>query len=120
MKLMWLAYMQEKKWEAMSKNEQDACIKDCLAYDDMLRRKGHLTRAEALQSISGAKTLRWQNGKVSVTDGPFAETKEQLGGILMLDARDMDHAIQLLSKHPGIRLPGCFELRPVEEQDNLS
>src|SRR5262249_38835776 len=80
------------------------------------RKGGHFVRGEALQSARNAVTLRWQNGKVSVIDGPYAETKEVLGGILVLEARDLSHAIQLMSKHPGVRLGGPFEIRPLDEE----
>jgi hypothetical protein len=115
MKYICLGYMEEKKWDAMSESERDAIIKECFAYDDVLRKNGHMIGGEALQSVRNATTLRWRNGKVSITDGPFAETKEQLGGILVLEAYDLDHAIQLMSKHPGVRLGGCFEIRPTED-----
>jgi hypothetical protein len=85
----------------MSESERNAILDECFAYDDVLRKNGHFAGGEALQSARNATTLRWQNGKVSNTDGPFAETKEQLGGILVLEARDLNHAIQLMSKHPG-------------------
>jgi hypothetical protein len=68
-----------------------------------LRNKGHFAGGEALQSANTAKTLRWRDGKVTVTDGPYAETKEQLGGILVLEARDLNHAIELMSRHPGVK-----------------
>jgi hypothetical protein len=71
---------------------------------------------EALQSHRSARTLRWQEGKLLVTDGPYAETKEQIGGILLLEARDMNHAVELMSKHPGVRLGGPFEIRPSDEE----
>ena len=115
MKYICFGYMEEKKWDAMSESERDAMIKECFAYDDVLRKNGHMIGGEALQSVRNATALRWQNGKVSVTDGPFAETKEQLGGILVLEADDLNHAIQLMSKHPGVRLGGCFEIRPTED-----
>ncbi len=115
MKFLCLGYMDEKKWNAMSKSEQDAMMQECFAYDDILRKNGHFVGGEALQSVRAAKTLRWKGGKVLVTDGPFAETKEQLGGLLVLEAKDMNHAIELMSKHPGVRLGGPFEIRPVEE-----
>lgn len=115
MKYICLGYMEEKKWDAMSPSERNAFVTECLAYDEVLRKNGHMIGGEALQSVRTAATLRFQNGRVSVTDGPFAETKEQLGGILVLEARDLNHAIQLMSKHPGVRLGGCFEVRPTEE-----
>jgi hypothetical protein len=118
MKYICLGYMQEGKWEAMSESERNAMIEECFAYDDVLRKNGHFAGGEALQSARNAVTLRWQNGKVSVTDGPYAETKEQLGGILILEAKDLNQAIQLMSKHPGVRLGGPFEIRPAEEAIN--
>jgi hypothetical protein len=115
MKFICLGYMEEEKWDAMSQSERDAMMKECFAYDDVLRKNGHMIGGEALQSVRNATTLRWRNGKVSITDGPFAETKEQLGGILVLEAKELNHAIQLMSKHPSVRLGGCFELRPTED-----
>ena len=114
MKYICLGYIEEKKWETMSDSERNAMLDDCFAYDDVLRENGHFAGAEALQSPRNATTLRWQNGKVSITDGPYAETKEQLGGILMLEAADLNHAIQLMSKHPGVKA-GPFEIRPAAD-----
>jgi len=85
-KYICLGYMDPKKWETMSESERNAMIDECFAYDDVLRRNGHFVGGEALQSPRNATTLRWKNGKVSITDGPYAETKEQLGGILVLEA----------------------------------
>jgi hypothetical protein len=76
--------------------------------------KKDILGGEALQSAKNATTLRWQNGKVSTTDGPYTVTKEQLGGILILEARDLNHAIQLMSRHPGVKA-GPFEIRPAED-----
>ncbi len=90
----------------------------CLDYDDVLRKNGHFAGGEALQPSQTATTLRFQNGKVSVTDGPYAETKEQLGGILILEAKDLNHAIQLMSKHPGVR-GGPFEIRPAADLTDM-
>jgi hypothetical protein len=114
MKYICLGYMDPKKWETMSEGEQNAFIDECFAYDDVLRKNGHFVGGEALQGPQNATTLRFQNGKVSVTDGPYAETKEQLGGILILEAKDLNHAILLMSKHPGVR-GGSFEIRPTED-----
>ncbi len=115
MKFLCLGYMDEKKWDALSKREQEAMMQECFAYDDVLRKNGHFVGGEALQSARTAKTLAWKGGKVVVTDGPFVETKEQLGGLLVLEAKDMDHAVELMSKHPGVRLGGPFEIRATEE-----
>ncbi|MCI0630817.1 MAG: YciI family protein [Phycisphaerales bacterium] len=115
MKYICLGYMEEKKWDGMSDSKRQTLIDECFAYDDVLRKNGHFVGGEALQRVRNATTLRWKNGKVSISDGPFAETKEQLGGILVLEASDLNHAIQLMSKHPGVRLGGCFEIRPTED-----
>ena len=115
MKYICLGYMDEKKWDTMSGNERNFFLDECFTYDDELRRNGHFVGGEALQSPRNAATVRYRNGKVSITDGPYTETKEQLGGILILEARDMNHAIQLMSKHPSIRMGGCFEVRPAAD-----
>jgi hypothetical protein len=110
--------MEEKKWETLSESERNTMVDECFAYDDVLRKNGHFINGEALQSAANATTLRWSNGKVSITDGPYAETKEQLGGILVLEARDLNHAIQLMSKHPGVKA-GPFEIRPAEDLSEM-
>ena len=115
MRYVCLGYMDETRWEAMSPAERGAMVADCLAYDAVLRDGNHFVAGEALQSVRNAATVRWHDGRPLVTDGPFAETKEQLGGIMVLEARDLNHAIQLMSQHPGVRHGGCFEIRPVED-----
>jgi hypothetical protein len=114
MKYICLGYIEENKWETMSESERNAMMDECFHYDDMLRENGHFADGQALQSPRNATTLRWQGGKVLVTDGPYAETKEQLGGILVLEATDLNHAIQLMSKHPGVKA-GPFEIRPAAD-----
>ena len=118
MKYICLGYIEEKKWDTMSDSERNAMIDACFAYDDVLRKNGHFVGGEALQSARNATTLRWRDGKVSITDGPYAETKEQLGGILVLEARDLNHAIQLLSQHPGVQA-GPFEIRPAADLTDM-
>ena len=112
---MCFGYMDETAFGGMSDTEREAFIEECFAYDDVLRKGGHFLAGEALQGARNAATLRFQNGRVSVTDGPYAETKEHLGGILILEANDLNHAIQLMSKHPGLR-NGPFEIRPIAEE----
>ena len=114
MKFICLGYMEADKFETMSDSERNAFVDGCFDYDDVLRKNGHFAGGEALQSARNAVTLRVRNGKVTATDGPYAETKEQLGGILILEARDLDHAIELMSKHPGVR-GGPFEIRPAAD-----
>src|SRR5262245_51278407 len=117
MKFAFLGYHFEQNWGAMSKSEQDAMIDECFTYDNKLVKDGHMTDdVAALQPVRTAKTLRWRNGAVVVTDGPFAETKEQLGGIGVLEADDMMHAVELLSKHPGLHYGATFEIRPIDEE----
>jgi hypothetical protein len=118
MKFICLGYIEDGKWERMSESQQKAMMEECFAYDEVLRKNGHFVGGEALQSARTAVTLRPQGGKVVVTDGPYAETKEQLGGILILEANDLNHAIELMSKHPGARLAGPFEIRPSAEEVN--
>jgi hypothetical protein len=116
MKFFCLSYLDDKKFEIMSESERETFIKECFAYDNVLRRNGHFVR---LQSASNAKTLRHRNGKASVIDGPYAETKEQIGGILLLEADDLNQATELMSEHPGIRV-ATFEIRPLDEEATAS
>jgi hypothetical protein len=118
MKYICLGYIDETRWERMTEQERNAFMDECFAYDDELRKNGHFAGGEALDSSRNATTLRYRNGKVTVTDGPFTETKEQLGGILILEARDLNHAIQLMSKHPGVR-SGPFEIRAVVDMSEV-
>jgi hypothetical protein len=115
MKFICLGYYDEKKFNALSQSEQGALMERCFAYDGVLRKNGHWRGGEALQSASNAATLRSQGGKVSVTDGPYVETKELLGGILFLEAKDLQHAVELMSKHPGLQI-GPFEIRAIDEE----
>ena len=111
MKYVCLGFFDEKKFAEVPQAEAQKMMEDCLTYDDELRRGGHFVGGEALDSARNAVTLRMENGEVEVTDGPFVETKEALGGILLLEARDLNHAIALMSKHPGVKI-GPFEIRP--------
>ncbi len=115
MRFVCLGYYDEAWMEGKSEEELSAAMEECFAYDDVLRREGHFIGGQALQHASQAVTLRTLNGQVDVTDGPFAETKEQIGGLLFLEARDLNHAIALISRHPGIGM-GPFEIRPVNEE----
>jgi hypothetical protein len=117
MRFICLGFHDETNWDEMSESERNSFMQQCFAYDDELRRGRHFLGGEALQTARNAVTVRWQSGKVAVTDGPYAETKEQLGGILFLEARDLNHAIQLMSKHPGVRAGG-FEIRAADEEIN--
>jgi hypothetical protein len=117
MKFICLGYADFSKMGQYSQAELSAMMEACFAYDDELRRGGHFIGGEALQMPDQAATVRMRDGRVAVTDGPYAETKEQLGGILILEARDLNHAIALMSKHPGVKF-GPFEIRPANEAVN--
>jgi len=105
MKYLCLVYGEEKNIQTMDDHE-------CLAFDQGIRSSGHCIASEALQPIETATTVRVRNGKLSVSDGPFAETKEQLAGFYLVEARDLNEAIQLASKIPPARV-GSIEVRPV-------
>jgi hypothetical protein len=109
-----LVYIDEKTLDALPKAELDALIDESLDYDEVLRQGGHYVASNALQSVQTATTVRVRNGKVSTTDGPFAETKEQLGGFILIEARDLNEALRLAAKIPVARL-GSLEVRPVME-----
>jgi hypothetical protein len=117
MKFICLGYFDESKWATFSEAEQTKMMEECMAYDDELRRGKHYLGGEALGSAANAITLKMKNGGVDVLDGPFTETKEILGGILFLEAKDLNHAIALMSKHPGVKI-GPFEIRRADEAVN--
>jgi len=115
MKYLCLACEEERTLNALGPDEWDALRRETLAYVEALRQGGHLVIAEALQSARTAATLRVRGGKLLVTDGPFAETKEIVGGFFLIEARDRDEAIRLASRWPSARL-GSIEVRPVQEE----
>lgn len=116
MKYLCLIYYEEQKLDALSKSELDTLLDEASAYDEVLRKSGHLIAAQALQRVQAATTLRIRSGKLSTTDGPFAETKEQLGGFVLIEARDLNEAIRVAAKLPPARLGGV-EIRPIWELD---
>jgi len=115
MKYICFGYLDIENWAKKSESERNAMIDDCLAYDEMLKKNGNWVSGEALQS---ATTLRYQHGKVAVTDGPYAETKELLGGLLIIEAKDHNDAIRLISQHPGIKM-GSWEIRPAQDMTEM-
>jgi hypothetical protein len=118
MKYIVLGYF-PGKFETMSESERNAMFDDCFTYDDELRKNGHWAGGEALQPANPAMTVYWKNGEVAVIDGPYVETKEQLGGILVLEALDLNHAIQLISQHPAVKCGTPFEIRPVADMNGM-
>lgn len=114
MKYLCLIHFDEKKLEAMSETELAALDNESLGYDELLRKNGHFIAAQALQPAAASTTIRVRSGKISVTDGPFAETNEQLGGFILIEAKDLNEAIQLASKIPVAKF-GNVEIRPIKE-----
>src|SRR5580698_3278518 len=119
MKYICFGYYDKDKFDGMAEGERNGMFDTCLEYDDHLRANGHWVGGEALQPAETALTLSWKNGKVATTDGPYAETKEHLGGILVLEARDMNHAIQLMSQHPAVKYGTIFEIRPTGDMSEI-
>jgi hypothetical protein len=113
MKYICLAYEEENKLNALSRSEWDALRDETLSYLEELQKRGHVIAAEGLQSARKAATVRVRSRKVSLTDGPFAETKEQLGGFFLIDARDLNEEVQIGSRWPSARI-GSVEVRPIE------
>jgi hypothetical protein len=109
-----MVIVDEKQLQALTESEAQALDDESLEYDQALRKGGHLLAAEALESVTSATTLRIRSGKVSITDGPFAETNEQIGGFILIEARDLNEAIQIASHVPVIRY-GAVEVRPIKE-----
>ena len=118
MKYLCLAYYNEMAFDAMSKAEMEALASQCPPYDEALRSSGHLVIQASLGSTRATTTVRPRNGKPLVTDGPFIETKEQVGGFFIIEARDLNEAIRVASKHPaanvGEQVGWAIEVRPIE------
>lgn len=114
MKYLCLIFVDQQMYDALPQVVQDTYIDEHLAFDDALRTQGHLIVTEALQAAKSATTIKLRNGKLSITDGPFAETKEQLGGFYLVEARDLNDAIRIAAKIPSARI-GNVEVRPILE-----
>jgi hypothetical protein len=116
MRYLCLIYDDEKKVGQMSKEEGDRFMGEYFKFTDDIKKNGSYLAGEALQPVNTATTVRVRNGKISSTDGPFAETKEQLGGFYMVNARDLNEAIQIAAKIPSAKI-GSIEVRPIVEFD---
>ena len=114
MRYLCLIYSDDSQWSKMPKADQDKWMAEYGAFTEGIKKSGHYVGSDRLESASTATVIRQRNGKVSITDGPFVETKETLGGFFMIAAKDLDEAIQLASKIPGAR-HGSVEVRPVME-----
>lgn len=116
MRYLCLIYDEEKKLAAMPKSESDAFMGEYFSFTESIKGSGHYVAGEALQPVHTATTVRIRNGKMSATDGPFAETKEQLGGFYLITAKDLNDAIQVAARIPSARV-GSVEVRPIMEFD---
>ena len=114
MRYLCLIYDDEKKVAGMPESESNAFMGEYFAFTDGIKASGHYLAGEALQPVETATTVRVRNGKVGTTDGPFAETKEQLGGFYMIEARDLNDAIKVAAKIPSAKI-GSVEVRPIVE-----
>ena len=119
MKYLFFGYYDKDEFEGMTEWERNAMFDACFEYDDHLRASGHWAGGEALQGPETALTLYRKNGNMATTDGPYAETKEQLGGILVLEARDMNHAVELIGQHPALTFGTIFEIRPAGDMSEI-
>jgi len=116
MKYLCLGYLEPGKFEGMTDHERNAVLDECFEHNDHLRANGNLVAEIPLEPPETAVTLYGKNGTVTTTDGPYTETKEQLGGLQILEARDLNHAIQLVSQLPGFKYGlGPIEIRPVAD-----
>ncbi|MBB4635025.1 YciI family protein [Longimicrobium terrae] len=114
MKYLCLIYDNEQTWNEMPESESKSMIDEYFAISDALAQSGQLIAGEALEPVATATTVRVRNGKLTTTDGPFAETKEQLGGFYLIEARDLNEAIQVAARFPSARV-GSVEVRPIME-----
>ncbi len=114
MKYLCLVYVEEKTLDGLSRDQRVALSDESMAYCDELHKHGQLLSASPLHPVETATTVRVRAGKVSTTDGPFAETKEQLGGYLLIDVRDLNDAVRIASKFPAAQY-GSIEVRPLKE-----
>ena len=118
MKFLCLGYYDEKKFDALPKAELDAIVRECHAHDEVLRKSGHLIVVASLAPTRTSTSVRPRNGKPSVTDGPFAETKEQIGAFFIIEARDLNEATEVASQHPaahlGEQVGWGIEVRPID------
>ena len=115
MKYLCLVYDEERTLYSLPGKEMDQLIRDHLDFDRDITQSGHMLGNNALEPVSAATTVRVRNGKISATDGPFAETKEQLGGYYLIEARDLNEAIQIAARIPSAKR-GSIEVRPVREE----
>jgi hypothetical protein len=118
MKFMLVIYNDPALSDALPQAETDGMMRDCLAHADQLRRDGSLTESQMLESAATAKSVRIRNGRTKVTDGPFSEAKEVLGGFNLIEAKDMNEAIEIAKEFPWART-GCVEVRPVRDIETV-
>ena len=116
MRYLCLIYSDESQWEKLSRGDMDSMMSEYFAFTKDIKKSGHYVGGDELQSTRTATTVRVRNGKISTTDGPFAETKEQLGGYYLINAKDLNDAIQVAARIPSVRV-GSIEVRPIQEHN---
>jgi hypothetical protein len=116
MKYLCLIYDEEKKWQTMSREDGEALMQEYFTFTKDIQQSGHYLGGNDLQPVKSATTVRVRNGRMSTTDGPFAETKEQLGGYYLIEAKDLNEAIQVAARIPSAKL-GAIEVRPIQEHN---
>jgi hypothetical protein len=119
MKYICFGYYDKDKFDRMTADERNGMFDACLDYDNQLRANGHWAGGEAVQPPENAVTVYWKDGKPAITDGPYIEAKELIGGILVLEARDKNHAVQLMTQHPAIKYGSVFEIRPAGDMSEI-
>jgi hypothetical protein len=115
MRYMWLIYRDDQRWDAMSEQERVAIFQQAVEFSEDLRKRGVFQAGDPLQPASTAATVRTRDGKTITTDGPFAETKEQLGGYSVVEARTLDEALSVAARHPLLQAGFSIEVRPIRE-----
>jgi hypothetical protein len=117
MKYLCLIYDEEKKFQTLTKSELDVMMGEYFAFSKSIKDSGHYLGGNQLQPVANATTVRVRNGRTAATDGPFAETKEQLGGYYLIEAKDLNEAIQVASRIPSAKI-GSIEVRPIQERNS--
>lgn len=119
MKYICLGFIDPDKWTGFTEEQRQGFMDECFAYDEEMQKKGFYAGGFALQLPENAVSITWDGNRPEVTDGPYSETKEHVGGILVLEATDLNHAIQIISNHPSVRMGGPWEIRPAADLDDM-
>lgn len=119
MKYLCMGFLNPSTWQDIAVEQQQKFMDECFAYDEEMQAKGFYAGGYALQLPESAVSVTWDGSRPAITDGPYLETKEHVGGILVLEATDLNHAIQIISNHPSVRMGGPWEIRPLADLDDM-